>query len=82
MSYLLLGSDVYLVGLGFTVAIVIYPSFHLVGSRQWARFHEAHERRNARAVAPAWIVQGIGSLWWLIHGPHRTDAFAHAMLAL
>ena len=34
------------------------------------------------AVAPAWIVQGIGSLWWLIRGPHRIDAIAHAMLTL
>lgn len=34
MHVLLIGADLYLVGLGLTVAIVVYPAFHFVGAGQ------------------------------------------------
>lgn len=82
MQFWLLASDIYLVGLGLTVAVVVYPAFHLVGTGQWLSYHDAHVRRISFAVAPAWAVQGIGTFWWLLHGPHRLFALAHAALAL
>lgn len=59
MRYLLFATDLYLVGLGLTVALVVYPSFHLVGSGQWSAFHRAHVRAMAFAVAPVWIAKGL-----------------------
>lgn len=82
MPQLLFATDLYLVGLGVTVALVVYPSFHLVGARQWTGFHGAHARRVAYAVGPAWALQGIGSLWWLLHGPDRGLGIVHALAAL
>ena len=81
MRVFLIGADLYLVGLGLTVAIVVYPAFHLVGAGQWLAYHDAHVRRISAAVAPAWAIQGVGSLWWLLHGPHRLLALAHVALA-
>ena len=82
MHILLMSADLYLVGLGLTVAIVVYPAFHLVGAGQWLTYHDAHVRHISAAVTPAWAVQGVGSLWWLLHGPHRILALAHAALAV
>jgi hypothetical protein len=82
VSFLLFAADLYLVGLGITVALVVYPSFHLVGSGQWTSFHGAHSRRIGVAAAPAWVLQGMGSIWWLLHGPSRGFAGAHAFFAL
>jgi len=82
MSYLLFASDLYLIGLALTVALVVYPSFHLVGDEQWSSFHRAHVRRMVFAVAPAWFAQCIGSLWWLVFGPCRGCATANAAIAL
>lgn len=82
VSFLLFATDLYLVGVGLTVALVIYPSFQLVGSSQWVSFHGAHVRRIIYAVGPAWVVQAFGTTWWLLHGPLRTVAVAHALFAL
>lgn len=82
MPLLLFTSDVYLVGLGLTVALVVYPSFHLVGANQWTSYHDSEVRRIGFAVSPAWILQGVGSLWWIVSGPHRGVAFIHAIVAL
>lgn len=82
MSQLLFAADLYLVGLGVTVALVIYPSFHFVGAGQWSNFHGAHTRRMAYSVSPAWALQGIGSLWWLLDGPIRALGVVHALAAL
>lgn len=81
MRILLISADLYLVGLGLTVAVVVYPAFHLVGASQWLAYHDAHVRRISAVVAPAWAVQGVGSLWWLLDGPHRILATGHVVLA-
>ena len=81
MHVLIIGADVYLVGLVLTVAVVVYPAFHLVGAGQWLMYHDAHVRRISLAVAPTWAIQGVGALWWLLHGPHRLLALVHAALA-
>lgn len=82
MPLLLLISDLYLVGVGLTVALVVYPSFHLVGAGQWIQFHRAHVRRITYVVGVAWVAQGVGSLWWLLRGPDRGVGEIHAVVAL
>ena len=78
----LFAADAYLVGLGVTVAIVVYPSFHLVGPGEWTAYHQSYARRIGLAAVPAWVIQGSSSLWWLSYGPQRALAFTHALLAL
>ncbi|HEY7931889.1 MAG TPA: hypothetical protein VIC81_06465 [Acidimicrobiales bacterium] len=82
MRSLLLASDWYLVGLSVTVALVIYPSFRLVGKAQWLSFHRAHTRTIAIAVAPAWALQLATTLWWLRRGPQHHWAPLHLGFAL
>lgn len=55
----------YLLGVSVTVGVVVYPSFDLVGSAEWARFHAAHSRAITAAVGPAWIVEGVATVGWL-----------------
>jgi hypothetical protein len=62
----------YLVGLSFTVALVTYPSFSLVGKTNWKRFHEQHSRRISWAVGPAWLIQALSLLLWLITLSHNS----------
>lgn len=66
MRLLLIVSDAWLLGLGITIALVVYPSFPLVDDHAWEPFHKAHERRMAWAVAPAWVAQGIGTAWSIL----------------
>lgn len=46
-----------LVGLIWTVQVVQYPGFRLVGDRELATFHERHCRRISRVVAPLMLVE-------------------------
>jgi hypothetical protein len=77
----LLACDAYLCGLALTVALIVYPSFHLVGAGQWGAFHRHHLSRITWAVGPAWALQGALSLWWVARGPHRGLAATHLLLA-
>ncbi|MDE3008673.1 MAG: hypothetical protein KGJ10_00595 [Acidobacteriota bacterium] len=77
MRNLLLASDWYLVGLSITVALVVYPSFRLVGNAQWATFHHRHSRNVTFAVAPAWTLQGATAIWWFLRGPRQGTALLH-----
>lgn len=81
MRILLVVSDAYLVGLVLTVALVIYPSFRLVDAGHWETLHSAHVNRIRWAVAPGWLLQGAGSIWWLIEDPRNLVSRAHAALA-
>ncbi len=65
-------SSFYLLGLGFTVALVIYPAFSLVRSDDWPRFHEHHAQKIAWAVGPAWVAQALGLGLWLFGHPGAT----------
>lgn len=67
-----LASSWCLLGLSLTVAIVVYPSFSLVGPERWARFHVQHSRRITLAVGPPWLAQAAGLAVWLLAGPGST----------
>lgn len=48
-----------LAGLSWTVQLVVYPSFLLVGPTDaWAASHDQHSRRMTLAVVLPWAVQG------------------------
>ena len=48
-----------LAGLSWTVQLVVYPSFLLVGpTGAWPAFHDQHSRRVAQAVVLPWALQG------------------------
>jgi hypothetical protein len=61
-----------LVGLSITVALVIYPSFFVVGPATWPAFHRQHSSRITWAVGPPWLLQAIGLGLWLLAGPRST----------
>jgi hypothetical protein len=52
-------TTLFLAGLSWTVAIVVYPGFSLVADQSgWPAFHAAHSRRISFVVGPPWVVQG------------------------
>ena len=67
-------SSWYLVGLAVTVATTTYPSFSLVGEKEWPEFHRVHSNRISFAVGGAWVAQAVGISWWFLAG-ERTLAF-------
>lgn len=56
----------YLLGLSVTVALVVYPAFARVGAAEWFAYHRQHSSAIIRAVGPAWLVEGIATLGWLL----------------
>lgn len=75
----------YLTGLAVTVAVVVYPSFALVGPERWTAFHRAHSRAVTRAVAPGWLLEGVATVgWWVAaagDGAGAALASVHAVAA-
>jgi hypothetical protein len=82
MRIFLVATNFYLLGLGLTVGLVIYPSFRCVGATQWQEFHTAHQRRIAWAVGPGWVAQASGVLWWLGSHHRVVPGSIHATFAL
>lgn len=76
-AHLLLVSDSYLLGLAAVVGVVTYPAFALVGPEEWARYHAHHTRAIVGAVGPAWALQAVTSLWWILSHPHRVAPWLH-----
>ena len=50
-----------LAGVGWTVQLVVYPAFALVGERRWADYHARHTRAITRVVAAPWVAQGMST---------------------
>lgn len=60
----------FLVGLSWTVAVVVYPSFAEAGrGGSWTAFHAAHSRRMTLVVATPWAVQGVAVAGLLLDRP-------------
>ena len=77
----------YLVGLGVTVGVTVYPSFALVGDGEWPGFRRHHSNRISRAVGAAWVAQAVGIIWWFLSGAPQaawwlTGVSAFAAVAL
>ena len=56
----------YLLGLSVTVALVVYPAFARVGAVEWPAYHRQHSSTITRAVGPAWLVEGVATVGWLV----------------
>lgn len=48
-----------LAAVGWLVQLVVYPSFALVGAREWDAFHDRHRRAIAVVVGPPWLAQAV-----------------------
>ncbi|MDQ1634755.1 MAG: hypothetical protein QOJ32_1564 [Frankiaceae bacterium] len=60
----------FLTGLSWTVAVVVYPGFAQVGAGStWTAFHAAHSRRMTLVVGPPWAVQGLAVAGLLLDRP-------------
>ena len=57
-----------LAGVGWTVQLVVYPAFALVGERRWADYHDRHSRAITLVVAVPWVAQGVSTAALLL-GP-------------
>ena len=75
-------SSWYLVGLAVTVASTTYPSFSLVGEKEWPDFHRVHSNRISFAVGGAWVAQAVGILWWFAAGSRNVAFWLTAASAL
>jgi hypothetical protein len=73
-----------LVGVGWTVQLVVYPAFALVGPEQWAVYLARLTRAITWVVAVPWLAQGVSTLglllWPAVGG--RLASFGLAVLAL
>ncbi|WP_375417303.1 hypothetical protein [uncultured Hymenobacter sp.] len=63
-----------LTGLIWTIQLVHYPSFGLVGKAEFIRFHAAHTARMGYLVAPLMVLELGLSLW--LAGAARHSALA------
>jgi hypothetical protein len=63
-------ATVFLTGLSWTIAVVVYPGFAEVGpTAAWSRFHDAHSRRISYVVGLPWAVQGVTGIGLLFDRP-------------
>lgn len=58
------GVAAFLTGLVWTVQLVHYPGFGLLGRGEFARYHAAHTRRMGYVAAPAMLAE-LGLAAWL-----------------
>jgi hypothetical protein len=55
-----------LAGVGWTVQLVVYPAFALVGEQRWEEYHARHSRGITRVVAVPWVAQGASTVALLL----------------
>jgi hypothetical protein len=73
-----------LAGVGWTVQLVVYPAFALVGPERWTGYHARHSRAITCVVAAPWVAQGASTaalLLWPAAGG-RVASLGLAVLAL
>jgi hypothetical protein len=58
-----------LAGVGWTVQLVVYPAFALVGPDSWADYHARHTRAITWVVAVPWVGQGVSTAALLLRPP-------------
>lgn len=68
----------WLVGVGITVTLVHYPTFHDVAGEGFVAFHRRHSAGMTLVVAVPWLAQGISALWLLL----GTYAFSTKLVAV
>lgn len=68
------GLAAFLTGLIWTIQLVHYPSFGLVGKAEFGRFHAAHTTRMSYLVAAPMVVELGLSLWLVVAARHSALA--------
>ena len=66
-----LGLAAFLTGLVWTIQLVHYPSFGLVGKAEFGRFHAAHTSRMGLLVGAPMVLE-LGLAGWLVWAARRT----------
>jgi hypothetical protein len=77
-------STLVLTGLIWTVQVVHYPLFALVGRDGFVAYEEAHSSRITAVLALPWLAQGVTTAWLLLAPPPgapRWLVWAAAVLA-
>ena len=62
-------STLFLVGMIWTIQVVHYPLFALVGTEQFPAYEAAHSTRITLVIALPWAVQGVTTLLLLLAPP-------------
>ena len=68
------GFAAFLTGLIWTIQLVHYPSFGLVGKAEFVRFHQAHTTRMGYLVLAPMVVELGLSLWLAGAARHTAGA--------
>ena len=55
-------SSLFMVGMIWTIQVVHYPLFALVGTDQFTAYEAAHSSRITALIAVPWAVQGVTTL--------------------
>ena len=79
-----LASTLFMVGMIWTIQLVHYPLFALVGTEQFPAYENAHSARITTVIALPWAVQGLTTLALLLDPPDglpRVLVWAAAVLA-
>lgn len=58
-----------LVGLIWTVQILVYPQFHHVGAQEWGGYHRNHMASISWVVVPLMGVEVLSAFWLALHPP-------------
>ena len=69
-------------GVAWTVQLVVYPAFALVGPTEWAAYHLAHNSRITKVVAGPWLLQGVATAALLLEPPDGNVAAAVILAGL
>lgn len=75
------GFAAFLTGLIWTIQLVHYPSFGLVGKAEFVRFHQAHTTRMGYLVLAPMVVE-LGLSLWLAGAARHTSGAAGSWWAL
>jgi hypothetical protein len=70
-----------LVGLIWTVQIVVYPLFDRVGRAVFASWHQAYVERIGRVVGPLMLME-MGTAGWLLWAGWRDPVFVSSVALL
>lgn len=85
MNLLLLGNLVVcavLVGLIWTVQVVVYPQFARVGVAEWGGYHAAHSTRITGVVGPLMVAEACLAAALFLQAPPEREGEALFSLAL
>jgi len=67
------GATLYLVGVIWTVQILVYPSMASIGADGYAAYHNLHTSRISPVVAPLMIIELLTAIYFVFAPPETID---------